>query len=351
MQIENSRITEIAPLASPRDLKARLPLPATARALVLESRAAIRAAIHGRDEKRLVIVVGPCSIHEPESAFEYATRLSKVADATHEHLLLVMRAYFEKPRTIVGWKGLLSDPRLDGSSDIESGIALARTVLLRIAQIGLPCATEFLDPIVPQYTGDLIAWCAIGARTAESQTHRQMASGLSMPVGFKNSTDGSLATALNAMVSARHPHAFLGINGDGLTSVVKTTGNPDAHIVLRGGGGQTNYHPKDIGEAADLVAREDVARGVLVDCSHDNSGKDHERQAAVFCDVVETYARGEGRVLGAMVESHLKAGKQTWTEGHPLEYGVSITDACIGWEETEQLLYGAAERLAKAKAA
>src|SRR3954467_5489722 len=215
LQIENSHIAEISPLVSPRELKASLPLTPSVRDLVLQSRDAIRDLIHGRDQRRLMVVVGPCSIHDPDAAFEYASKLRRIADATREHLLIVMRAYFEKPRTVVGWKGLISDPRLDGSSDLPAGLALARNVLLRIGDIGLPCGTEFLDPVVPQYVGDLVTWAAIGARTTESQTHRQMASGLSMPVGFKNSTDGSLQNAFNALISARHGHAFLGINAEG----------------------------------------------------------------------------------------------------------------------------------------
>jgi 3-deoxy-7-phosphoheptulonate synthase len=346
MQIENSNISEIVPLAPPRALKAKLPLPDATRALVLQSREAIRAALHGRDRRRFVVVVGPCSIHDPRAAREYAERLQKVAEATRDRLLVVMRTYFEKPRTVVGWKGLVSDPRLDGSSDIEAGLALARSVLLGIGELGLPCATEFLDPIVPQYVADLISWVAIGARTSESQTHRQMASGLSMPVGFKNGTDGSLVNALNAIVSAQHAHAFLGIDSEGATAVVRTTGNPDGHIVLRGGGGQTNYQAQAVSQAADLVQKEGIVRGVLVDCSHGNSGNDPGRQAAVFEEVVATYAAGENRLLGTMLESNLFPGRQSWVEGQPLQYGVSITDGCLGWDETERLLYEASERIA-----
>jgi 3-deoxy-7-phosphoheptulonate synthase len=346
-QIENSRIAEMSPLVSPRELKAKLALPEAVRELVLSSREAIRNLIQGRDEKRLMVVVGPCSIHDPEAAFEYAKKLRRVADATREHLLIVMRAYFEKPRTVVGWKGLISDPRLDGSSDLPTGLTLARAVLLGLGDLGLPCGTEFLDPVVPQYVGDLVTWAAIGARTTESQTHRQMASGLSMPVGFKNSTDGSLQNAFNALISARHGHAFLGINTDGATSVVKTIGNPDGHIVLRGGGGQSNYHPKDIASAVELAAKENLRRGVMIDCSHDNSGKDHTKQAAIFRQIVEAFSRGQRAILGVMIESNLRPGKQSWQEGKALEHGVSITDSCIGWEETEALLMEAAARVAR----
>jgi 3-deoxy-7-phosphoheptulonate synthase len=348
-QIENSHIAEITPLVSPRELKASLALPEKVRELVLSSRDAIRDLIHGRDEKRLMVVVGPCSIHEPEAAFEYASKLRRVAASVEEELFVVMRAYFEKPRTVVGWKGLINDPRLDGSSDLPMGLSLARTVLLRIGDLGLPCGTEFLDPVVPQYVGDLVTWAAIGARTTESQTHRQMASGLSMPVGFKNSTDGSLQNALNALISARHPHAFLGINGEGVTSVVKSLGNPDGHIVLRGGGGHSNYHPKDIASAVELAAKEGLRRGVVVDCSHDNSGKDHTKQAAIFRQVVDAFSGGQRAILGMMIESNLRPGKQTWQAGRALEHGVSITDSCIGWDETESLLLEAAGRVKEAR--
>jgi 3-deoxy-7-phosphoheptulonate synthase len=337
-QLENSRIADISPLVSPRELKSSMPVPDAVRSRVIESRQHIRDMIHGRDHRRLMVVVGPCSIHDPESAFDYAARLARVAEDTRDQLLIVMRTYFEKPRTVVGWKGLLSDPRLDGSDDLPAGLSLARAVLLRINGLGLPCGTEFLDPVVPQYVGDLVTWAAIGARTTESQTHRQMASGLSMPVGFKNSTDGSLQNAQNAMISARHPHTFLGINGDGLTSVVKTVGNPDGHVVLRGGGGQSNYHPKDIAIAVELAKQQGLSRGVVIDCSHDNSGKDHTKQAAILREVAHAFKAGQRSILGAMIESNVAPGKQTWKQGVALKTGVSITDGCIGWEETESVL-------------
>jgi 3-deoxy-7-phosphoheptulonate synthase len=345
-QIENSHIASIAPLVCPREMKKNLPLPSPIRDLVLASREEVRAMVHGQIPDRLMVVVGPCSIHDPEAAYEYAERLLRVARATREQLLVVMRTYFEKPRTVVGWKGLISDPRLDGSCDIPEGLPLARTVLLRIGAMGLPCGTEFLDPIVPQYVSDLVSWAAIGARTIESQTHRQMASGLSMPVGFKNGTDGSLAGAMNGLLSAREPHAFLGIDADGVTSVVKTTGNPNGHLVLRGGRGKSNYHASDIAAAADLCATNGIARGVMIDCSHDNSGKDHTKQAAIFQQVVKAFRAGQSAILGLMIESNLNPGKQTWTEGKELDRGVSITDSCMGWDETEALLTSAAEEVA-----
>jgi 3-deoxy-7-phosphoheptulonate synthase len=260
-----------------------------------------------------------------------------------------MRTYFEKPRTVVGWKGLVSDPHLDGSCEISDGLTLARKILLRINALGLPCATEFLDTVVPHYLSDMVSWAAIGARTTESQVHRQMASGLSMPVGFKNSTDGSLQNAINAMLSAQHGHAFLGINAEGISSVVKTLGNQDAHIVLRGGASGTNYHAEDVAIAAKAVGEEGLARGVMVDCSHDNSGKDPTKQGSVFTEVVRNFASGQKAILGVMIESNLFPGKQTWMQGVPLKYGVSITDGCIGWEETEHMLLGAAAQLDQAR--
>ncbi|MBN2573281.1 MAG: 3-deoxy-7-phosphoheptulonate synthase, partial [Deltaproteobacteria bacterium] len=241
LQTQNLRIVEFSPLVAPRHLEDDLPATPEIREMVQTSRQAISTMLRGHDERRLLVIVGPCSIHDPEAALDYAKHLRKLADATREHLLIVMRTYFEKPRTVTGWKGLISDPRLDGSCDIHFGLALARKLLVQINEMGLPCATEFLDTVVPHYLADLVTWAAIGARTAESQVHRQMASGLSMPVGFKNSTDGSLQTAVNAVLSAQSPHAFLGINADGLSSVVRTTGNPDCHIVLRGGATGSNY--------------------------------------------------------------------------------------------------------------
>jgi 3-deoxy-7-phosphoheptulonate synthase len=347
LQTKNLRIAEFAPLAPPRQLEEELPSSDAIREMVNGSRDAISAMLRGEDRNRLVVVVGPCSIHDPEAAVAYAEKLKKVSDATREHLLIVMRTYFEKPRTVMGWKGLISDPHLDGSSDISAGLAMARKVLLQITGLGLPCGTEFLDTVVPHYLSDMVTWAAIGARTTESQVHRQMASGLSMPVGFKNSTDGSLQNAINAVLSARHGHAFLGVTSGGVSAVVKTKGNSDAHIVLRGGASGPNYHSDEILAAAEAVNNEGLVRGVMVDCSHDNSRKDHTKQAGVFTDVLQTFAAGQRAILGVMLESNLVAGKQTWMQGVPLRYGVSITDACIDWDETERLLTEAAELLAK----
>lgn len=326
-------------MIAPAAVKAKLPLTETAAQVVLSTRQAIRDIIHGRDLHRLVVIVGPCSIHDPAAALEYAHRLKRVADQTREHLVIVMRTYFEKPRTTVGWKGLINDPHLDGSCDIATGLQLARSILLQINELGLACATEMLDPVTPQYTADLVSWAAIGARTIESQTHREMASGLSMPVGFKNGTDGRLEIALNAILSASHPHSFLGIGQDGMTALVKTTGNPDRHIVLRGGGGKTNYGPEDVARAALLMKDQGIPRSVMVDCSHDNSHKNYRNQGSVCRAVLQQYQAGQRALMGLMLESNLYPGKQTWQEGAPLQYGVSITDGCIGWEETEDLLW------------
>jgi 3-deoxy-7-phosphoheptulonate synthase len=335
---DNRNVSEAIPLISPRAVKDKLPISDAAAQLVLNTRRAVRDVIHGRDKHRLVIVVGPCSIHDPAAALAYAQKLKKVADDTREHLILIMRTYFEKPRTTVGWKGLINDPRLDDSCDIAKGLELARSLLLQINNLGLPCACEMLDPVTPQYMADLVSWAAIGARTTESQTHREMASGLSMPVGFKNGTDGNLDVALNAMISARHPHSFLGINIDGLTSVIKTVGNPDRHIVLRGGGGKTNYGPGDILRAAEVVIQEGLARPVMVDCSHGNANKDHNKQILAARAVIKDLGQCREKLMGLMLESNLKPGNQKWTLGGKLEYGVSITDACLSWEDTAMVL-------------
>ena len=348
-QLEDTHLVDMQPLIAPRAVKAELPMTEQAAELVSETRQLIRAILHGRDQRRLLVVTGPCSIHDAEAAYEYAGRLKTVIDATRDRLVIVMRTYFEKPRTTVGWKGLINDPHLDGSCDIPTGLQMARQILLHINQLGVPCAVEVLDPVTPQYVADLISWAAIGARTTESQTHRELASGLSMPIGFKNGTDGKVQSAINAMISARHPHSFLGINADGLTCMVKTGGNPDRHIVLRGGGGRPNCGPEDIARATELVAGEEIARAVMVDCSHDNSGKDHTRQGQVCRDALAVFRDGQRALMGLLIESNLKPGKQAWKEGVQLEYGMSITDACIGWEETEQLLYEIAEAVPSQK--
>jgi 3-deoxy-7-phosphoheptulonate synthase len=341
--LENRNLVSLSPLVAPGEVKAALPPTAAAARTVRVARAAIRDLLHDRDRRRLLAVVGPCSIHDEAAALAYAERLRALAAETEDALLVVMRTYFEKPRTTVGWKGLINDPALDGSCDIGRGLRLARRILLRITELGLPCASEVLDPVTPQYLADLIAWAAIGARTTESQTHRELASGLSMPVGFKNGTDGNLETAANAMVSAAHPHHFLGVDERGATAVVRTRGNRDGHLVLRGGGGRPNHDRESVAAAARLAGARGVRRGVLVDCSHDNSGRDPARQALALRSVLDQWGAGQGALLGVMLESHLLAGRQAWGEGTPLAYGVSITDACIGWEETEALLREAAQ--------
>ncbi len=346
-KIEDRNVIGVTPLIPPRAVKAAQPLTEPVAALVLETRRAVRDILSGRDRKRLLVVVGPCSIHDPAVAYDYARRLKPVADRTRDHLVLVMRTYFEKPRTTVGWKGLINDPHLDGSCDIATGLQLARTILLEIGRLGVACGSEVLDPITPQYISDLLSWASIGARTIESQTHREMASGLSMPVGFKNSTDGGLQVALHAMISARHPHTFLGINADGATAMIKTAGNPDRHVVLRGGGRGPNHGPADVARAAELVAGEGVARPIMVDCSHDNSNKDHTLQGAVCRDVLRQLTDGQDAIMGLLIESNLQPGRQTWKGGTELAYGVSITDACIGWDETEPLLYEIADAVAR----
>jgi 3-deoxy-7-phosphoheptulonate synthase len=337
--IDNQHVIEIKALPSPRAIKTKLPITDQAAALVVETREAIRRILHGKDRDRLLVIVGPCSIHDPDAAYEYAAKLKPIADALRDRFLIVMRTYFEKPRTTVGWKGLINDPHLDGTCDIATGMELARTILLKINLLGLPCGTELLDPISPQYTADLISWTAIGARTTESQIHREIASGVSMPVGFKNGTEGNLQVAVNAMISARAPHHFVGINADGQTSIIKTMGNPDRHIVLRGGAGKTNYEPEHVARAEASLVGEGIARPIMIDCSHDNSHKDHTRQGAVAHEVLRQFREGRHSIMGLMLESNLNPGRQTWKQGVALKHGVSITDACLGWDETEHLLH------------
>ncbi len=341
--IEDRNLIDIQALISPRNLKAAVPMSPAAADTVVEARRAIRDVIHGRDANRLVVIVGPCSIHDPEAALEYAQRLRGVAKNTADAMVLVMRAYFEKPRTTIGWKGLINDPRLDGSCDVAAGLEIARRLLVEINELGIPCGSEVLDPFTPQFVADLLCWGGIGARTSESQTHRQLASGLSMPIGFKNGTDGVLDGAANAMVASSHPHTFLGITADGESALVRTRGNPDRHIVLRGGEKGPNFAPEFIGEASRLVAEQGLVRPIMVDCSHANSGKDHSRQGFVCREVLDQVRVGSPAIMGLLLESNLKSGRQSWQPGTALRRGVSITDACIGWEETEKLLHEIAE--------
>jgi 3-deoxy-7-phosphoheptulonate synthase len=335
---QNLRIQSLRAIISPAQLTADIPMTPTAHATVTRGRRDIQHVLR-REDPRMLVVVGPCSVHDPDAAREYAERLSKLARRVSDRYLIVMRVYFEKPRTTVGWKGLINDPHLDGSFDIETGLRLGRQLLRDVCELGLPTATELLDPVVPQYLDDFLAWAAIGARTTESQTHRQMASGLSMPVGFKNSTDGNLQVAVDALASAMHPHAFLGIDDDGCVALVKTMGNQDGHVILRGGGGKTNFDPSTVAEAAVLLDRAKLPRRLMIDCSHANSSKKHENQIAVWNSVIEQRKDPNSPIVGVMIESNLLPGRQDLTSDKShLKRGISITDACIGWDETEALL-------------
>jgi 3-deoxy-7-phosphoheptulonate synthase len=325
---------------------ALLPLDTAATATILDGRLAVERVLSGEDP-RLLAVVGPCSIHDLDAAREYAGRLRSLGERVSGRILVVMRVYFEKPRTTVGWKGLINDPHIDDSFDVGTGLRIARGLLIEIARMGLPTATEFLEPITPQYIADTIVLGAIGARTTESPTHRQMASGLSMPVGFKNSTDGSLQAAVDAMQSARAPHSFLGIDNDGGTCVVSTTGNPWGVLMLRGGRSGSNYAPEVLHEARTRLEAAGLPPRVIVDCSHANSGKDHRRQSIVWRDVLAQRVAGDRSIVGMMLESNIEPGSQpAQADRSKLTYGVSITDGCIGWDETEALIQEAHDRLA-----
>lgn len=331
-------VVETRPLLSPAFIHNELPLTETAAALVAGTRDRIRSILQGRDP-RLLVIVGPCSIHDVNAAREYGEKLLSLRTELKDHLEIVMRVYFEKPRTTTGWKGLINDPHLDGSYDVNTGLRLARKLLLDLAEMGVPAATELLDPIIPQYIADVISWTAIGARTTESQTHREMASGLSMPVGFKNGTDGSLRTAVNAMLSACHPHRFLGINHHGLASIVTTTGNPDTHLVLRGGKHGPNYDTAHVEKAAIELAQHKVNQRVMIDCSHDNSAKDYLRQPVALQEIANQIKTGSSYVMGVMIESHLVAGNQPIPKNlNDLVYGQSITDACVDFTTTSEML-------------
>ena len=346
-QTQDLHVKEIVRLLTPRELKAQSPTTAAANAHVARSRERVIRILR-QEDPRLLVVIGPCSIHDEKSALDYAARLNALREKFAGRMEIVMRVYFEKPRTIVGWKGLINDPHLDGSQDIETGLKIARRLLLQITGMGLPAATEFLDPIVPQYIADLITWAAIGARTTESQTHREMASGLSMPVGLKNNTDGSLQSAIEAMGAAQHPHSFLGIDQDGVTSIVRTAGNPDAHIVLRGGRARTNFDAESIRAAEEKLKSENLPPVLMVDCSHANSEKQHARQEDVWRSVIQQRVGGTRSLIGLMVESNIHEGNQPIPKNPAeLRYGISITDSCIGWETTERMLRWGCETLAK----
>ena len=335
---ENLNIVDVFPLTSPKKLKEKLPVSENAADTVIQARNTIKRVLAG-EERRLLMIVGPCSIHDPEAARDYALRLKKLAVEVSETILIVMRVYFEKPRTTVGWKGLINDPDLDGSHKINKGIELARKILLETNNLGLPCATETLDPITPQYLADLISWSAIGARTTESQTHREMASGLSMPVGFKNGTDGGLNVALNAMNSALQQHHFLGINPDGISSVIQTSGNPHVHLVLRGGNNGPNYDAVSVHIAADALASGGLPKAIMIDCNHANSGKDPSRQELVLRNTIMQIKDGDQSIIGTMIESNINGGNQLIKP--KMKYGVSVTDACLDWENTHRIILDA----------
>jgi 3-deoxy-7-phosphoheptulonate synthase len=347
IKTNNLKITGITPIIAPCDLRQVFPLSEKDRAFVSRSREQIKEIIQRRD-KRLMVVVGPCSIHDTEAAIEYAGRLAELSRKVDDQLLLIMRVYFEKPRTTVGWKGLINDPDMNGTHLISKGLGIARGLLSRMTALEVPVANEMLDPITPEYVADLISWGAIGARTTESQTHREMSSGLSFPVGFKNGTDGNLQIAIDAMKAAQHPHSFLGINREGRTSIIQTSGNPDVHIVLRGGSKKANYYPEDIAHTEGHLNKNGLLPTIMVDCSHGNSNKDYQRQPEVLECVVDQMLAGNSSISGVMIESNLEAGSQKIpSDITQLKYGVSITDACIDWATTEKILINAHKRLQK----
>jgi 3-deoxy-7-phosphoheptulonate synthase len=347
-RVRDQRIERVVPLMSPALLHHELPLTSELHDTVLAGRAQVEDVLNGRDP-RLLVVVGPCSVHDPEAAGEYAAFLKTEADRLSDDLLIVMRVYFEKPRSTVGWKGFINDPALDGTGDVGTGLRLARQLLLEVVRRGLPVGVEFLDPITPQYIADTVAWGAIGARTVESQVHRQLASGLSMPIGMKNRPDGSIATAIEAIQAASVPHVFPGIDFSGTPAILHTHGNPDCHLVLRGGGGKPNYSAEDVAAALALLAKAGLPERLVIDCSHGNSGKDHLRQPLVADDVAAQLEAGQRGISGVMLESFLVPGRQEL--GGELTYGQSVTDACMGWEPTVSVLDRLALAAAKRRAA
>jgi len=343
--IENSNVSSFALMPTPADLHQRLPVTSPAFETVMRGREALRNIIDRKD-KRLFVVVGPCSIHDPEAGLDYARRLKELQAEVADTMLLVMRVYFEKPRTTTGWKGYINDPDMDDSFRVDAGMEKARRFLLDVCELGLPTATEALDPISPQYLGDLIAWTAIGARTTESQTHREMSSGLSTPVGFKNGTDGDISIAINAVLSSSHPHAFLGINDRGTVSIVRTSGNGYGHVVLRGGGDRPNYDSVSVAIAAQALKKAGLPANLVVDCSHANSYKKPELQPLVMSDVIQQIRHGNESLVGVMIESNIVSGNQPIPKDlSQLKYGCSVTDGCIGWEETVEMLRSAHKEL------
>ncbi|HVG47908.1 MAG TPA: 3-deoxy-7-phosphoheptulonate synthase [Rubellimicrobium sp.] len=345
---DDLRIRELRELASPIEVIRAHPRTEAATRTVLDARRAFTGILQGRDD-RLAVVVGPCSIHDPVAALDYARRLVGLRQRLGDRLEVIMRVYFEKPRTTVGWKGLINDPRLDGSFDIDEGLRTARGLLLDIANLGLPAACEFLDMTTPQYIADLVSWAAIGARTTESQIHRELASGLSCPVGFKNGTDGNVRIALDAVLSASHPHHFLAVTKEGRSAIAATAGNPDCHVILRGGKAP-NYDAASVDAACAEIERSGGRAAVMIDASHDNSGKKPENQPVVLADIGAQVAAGDTRIIGVMVESNLVGGRQALVAGQPLTYGQSITDGCIDWTTTETVLADLAEAVARRRA-
>tara|TARA_B100000676_G_scaffold281595_1_gene306789 strand:+ start:167 stop:1207 length:1041 start_codon:yes stop_codon:yes gene_type:complete len=339
---ENLNVVEVLPIISPKELKKIIPLTSESLNTVEKARNEIKKILAAQD-KRLLVIVGPCSIHDKKAALDYAKRLKELSDFVSKKILIVMRVYFEKPRTTIGWKGLINDPEIDGSHKINDGIELARKILLETNNIGLPCATETLDPVTPQYLADLISWSAIGARTTESQTHRELASGLSMPVGFKNATNGELDVALNAMKSSLQSHHFLGISQDGLSSVIRTSGNNDVHLVLRGGSSGPNFDSVSINNATVSLQSAGLPKSIMIDCNHANSGKDPLRQELVLRNIVLQIKDGNQSIIGTMIESNINGGNQPISE--KMKYGVSITDACLDWENTKRILLDTYESL------
>ncbi|WP_111741992.1 3-deoxy-7-phosphoheptulonate synthase [Leminorella richardii] len=346
-KLNNVNISAEQVLVTPEELKQKYPLSQEDEMNISAARQTIADILHGRD-RRLLVVCGPCSIHDPQAALDYARRLKKLADSTKDRLFIVMRVYFEKPRTTVGWKGLINDPHMDGSFDVEYGLHVARKLLLELVSMGLPLATEALDPNSPQYLGDLFSWSAIGARTTESQTHREMASGLSMPVGFKNGTDGSLATAINAMKAAAMPHRFMGINQEGQVCLLQTQGNANGHVILRGGK-IPNYDAQSVKACEEQMKAAGLNPSLMIDCSHGNSNKDFRRQSEVVFSLLEQIKAGNRSIIGMMLESNIHEGNQSSEQSRSdMRYGVSVTDACIDWETTERLLNKVHEELGEA---
>ena len=349
-QIQDIHVRAAEPLISPQVLKEEFPADERIAGVVVEARATVRAILAGLDS-RVLCIVGPCSIHDPFAAIEYANRLARLREDVADQMFVMMRVYFEKPRTTVGWKGLINDPDMDDSCNMREGLRIARRLLVEINKMGLPAATEMLDPITPQYIADLVSWAAIGARTAHSQTHREMASGLSMPVGFKNTTDGNLQVAINAVESARQPHSFLGITQDGMSAIIRTAGNPATHVVLRGGR-NPNYDNNSIAECVKMLERSRLEPRVLVDCSHAQTNKDFSKQAEVFDAIIGQICAGSRAIMGVMVESNLEAGNQSINSDRgKLRYGVSVTDPCIDWATTERCVRGAAAVLSGVRTA